>query len=483
MPINGDMLNGVNSRGVVLLAAVALVAMPGRAVAAETDAAFLDDLQRRTFDFFWETAPADNGLTPDRWPSKSASSIAAVGFGLTAYCVGVERGWVDRAAAAERTLATLRFFAGSVQGEDPTASSGYRGFYYHFLKMDSGQRWRRCELSSIDTALLMLGVLAVGEYFDGDDPSEAEVRRLSEELYRRVEWDWMQPRAPLVAMGWKPAEGFGRADYRGYNEALFLYILAIGSPTHAIDPAAWTAFTDTYEWAEFYGQEHVNFEPLFGHQYAACWIDLRGIQDPYLRGKGIDYFENSRRATLAQREYAIDNPGGWRDYGPDVWGLTACDGPTNKRLTIDGRERRFSTYKARGASAQRVVDDGTIAPTAAGGSIAFTPEHSIRALRTMRDKYGDRLYSQYGFRDAFNPTLRQGPSVLNHGDVYPDAGWFDQDYLGIDQGPILLMAENHRTGFVWELLRKNEHLRRGLRRAGFTGGWLEETTHEASDEE
>lgn len=477
------MLDGVTWRRVVLALAVAAVVLPRTVAAEETDAAFLDDLQRRTFDFFWETAPAENGLTPDRWPSKSASSIAAVGFGLTAYCVGVERGWVDRDAAAERTLATLRFFDGSPQNDDPVESAGSHGFYYHFLDIGSGRRWRRCELSSIDTALLMLGVIACQEYFDRDDEREAAIRGLADKLYRRVEWDWMQPRAPLIAMGWKPEDGtFGRSDYQGYNEAMFLYLLALGSPTHPVDAEAWGAFTETNEWQAFHGREHVNFSPLFGHQYTACWIDLRGIQDPYMRAKGIDYFENSRRATLAQRDYAIANPGGWRGYGKDVWGLTACDGPGPYEAKVDGVLRRFSSYRARGASGQRLDDDGTIAPTAAGGSIAFTPDESITALRTMRDRFGDQLYGPYGFRDAFNPTFTFAEAVTRHGRISKD-GWFDKDYLGIDQGPILLMAENHRTGFVWDLMRSSPYLQEGLRRAGFRGGWLDEIKKSPGDDD
>ena len=459
-----------------LLAGVLALAAPTQAIASESDDVLLDDIQRRTFDFFWETTPAENGLTPDRWPSRSPSSIAAVGFALTGYCVGVERGWVPREAAARRVLNTLRFFRDAPQSADAEAVSGYRGFYYHFLDMRSGHRWRRCELSSIDTALLMMGVLAAGEYFDADNAVEDEVRRTADALYRRVEWDWMQPRAPLVAMAWRPEnKDFGRADYRGYDEAMFLYVLAIGSPTHSIDPAAWDAFCADYTWADFYGQQHVNFSPLFGHQYAACWIDFRGLKDRYLRDRGIDYFENSRRATLTQRAYAIDNPAGWRDYGPDVWGLTACDGPSNGEHEYLGDRRRFHTYMARGASAEQVIDDGTIAPTAAGGSTPFAPEVVIPALRAMRDRYGDRLYGEYGFRDAFNPSFRFPGVSPQRGEIDERLGWFDSDHLGIDQGPILLMIENHRTGFVWNLMRKNPYLRAGLQKAGFTGGPLDDS--------
>lgn len=441
---------------------------------------FVDDLRQRTFNFFWETAPAETGLTPDRWPSRSESSIAAVGFGLTAYGVGAERGWITREAAAERTLATLRFFSESEQSEHPVESAGHRGFYYHFLEIDSGRRWRKCELSSIDTALLMMGVLFAQQYFDGDNAVESEIRETADALYRRVEWDWFQPRPPLVAMGWKPESergqppGFGRADYRGYNEAMFLYVLALGSPTHAIDPAGWDAFCSEYDWDEFYGQSFVNFSPLFGHQYATCWIDLRGIQDAYMRGRGIDYFENSRRATLAQRAYAIANPAGWRGYGEDVWGLTACDGPGIGQAEYAGQQRRFASYWARGAGAKEIRDDGTIAPTAAGGSIPFAPEETLRALATMKEQYGEHLYGEYGFFDSFNPSCTDADRKYRHGAVHEGIGWVNADYLGIDQGPILLQAENHRSEFVWEVMRKSPYLREGLRRAGFTGGWLDE---------
>jgi hypothetical protein len=461
---------------IVVVVLVIVSAASPRALA--DDAAFLDDLQQRTFNFFWETAPAENGLTPDRYPSESPCSIAAVGFGLTAYCVGVERGWVDRDAAAERTLATLRFFRDAPQVDGAADGAGMRGFFYHFLDMRTGKRWRDCELSSIDTALLMMGVLAAREYFDGDNAVESEIRETADTLYRNVRWDWMQPRPPLIGMGWRPEEGgFIRADYRGYDEALFLYVLAIGSPTHPVDPAAWEAFTKTYKWADFQGQgEHVNFAPLFGHQYAACWIDLRGVADAYLREKGIDYFENSRRATLAQRQYAIANPGGWRDYGADVWGLTACDGPANIERNYNGQPRRFTAYMARGAAADSVIDDGTIAPTAAGGSIPFAPQETIHALKAMRERYGDRLYGEYGFRDAFNPSFRYTDVKPQRGVINPEHGWFDSDYLGIDQGPILLMAENHRTAMVWDLMKRSPYVRAGLERAGFEGGWLKEPT-------
>ncbi len=437
----------------------------------ETETEFLDDLQQRTFRYFWETANPTNGLVPDRWPTPSFSSVAAVGFGMSAYIVGVERGWITRAQARDRVLATLRFFWNAPQNDAATGVTGYRGFFYHFLDMQTGHRFGQVELSTIDTGLLLMGVLSAQQYFNGTDAAEAEIRSLAESIYRRVEWDWASVRPPAMSMGWTPEGGFIAHDYDGYNEAMLLYVLAIGSPTHPIDAAAWEEFTSTYQWREFYGVSHVNFEPLFGHQYSHVWIDFRAIQDAYMRARGIDYFENSRRATLAQRAYAVHNPSGWDGYGPNVWGLTASDGPGNFTATIDSRSREFHDYWARGAAATGTRDDGTIAPTAVGGAVPFAPEITIPALRAMRDGTGGNLYQQFGFKDAFNLTLDQ-PGLAQRGTTISGVGWFNTDYLGIDQGPILLMIENHRTGLIWRLMRDNPHVVRGLCRAAFTGGWI-----------
>ncbi|MBX6332328.1 MAG: Tat pathway signal protein, partial [Gemmatimonadaceae bacterium] len=438
------------------------------------DTAFLDTLEERTFRFFWETANPANGLVPDRYPTPSFSSIAAVGFGLTAYPIGVERGWVSRADARARVLTTLRWLWNAPQGSDATGVTGYKGFFYHFLGMQTGHRYQTVELSSIDTALLLGGVLFCQSYFDQPDPDEGAIRAYADSLVQRVDWQWMQHHAPpLIGMGWSPEEGFIAYDWTGYDEAMLLYVLALGSPTHGIDSTAWSAWTRTYRWGTFEGETYVNFPPLFGHQYSHVWIDFRGIRDAYMRSHGIDYFENSRRATRAQRAYAAANPMGWRDYSDSIWGLTASDGPGDVTHVIDGRARTFHGYTARGVSFYEVSDDGTIAPTAPGGSIAFAPEIAIPALVAMRERYDTLLFSTYGFRDAFNPTLT-APNVATAGRVDPRLGWFDVDYLGIDQGPILAMAENYRTELVWRYMRRNSYIVRGLRRAGFTGGWLDE---------
>jgi len=465
-------------RIIPLLLALAPLACTGTPVphdppATTTDAALLDDVERRSFQYFWDLADPHTLLVPDRAPTPSFSSIAAVGFGLTAYGIGAERGYVPRAEAAGRALATLRSLLAMKQGPEPRGTSGYKGFFYHFLDMRTAERFQTVELSTVDTSLLMAGVLFAQSYFDRGDPTETAIRSTAEQLYERVDWPWEQARPPAISMGWTPEEGFHSYDWRGYNEAMIVIVLALGSPTHPVGADAWEQYTQTYRWGTFQGQEHLLFAPLFGHQYSHVWIDFRGIRDPFMRAHGIDYFENSRRATLAQHAYAIANPNGYRDYGERVWGLTACDGPLDATLTIDGRQRTFYGYAARGATEGEIRDDGTIAPTAAISSIVFTPELSLAALREMKRRYGANLYSRYGFLDAFNPTLRTNEKGMA-GRVDPAQGWFDVDYLGIDQGPIVAMIENHRSGLVWKVMRKNPHIVRGLRRAGFTGGWLAE---------
>ena len=220
-----------------------------------------------------------------------------------------------------------------------------RGFLYHFLDMRTGTRFETVELSTIDTALCLSGALFCASYFDGASPAEAEVRALAEELFRRADWAWAAtPRPPRVSMGWTPEDGFHGYDWKGYNEAMIVYVLALGSPTHAVSDDAWPAYTSTYRWETFEGQSFLNFAPLFGHQYSHVFLDLAGIRDAYMRGKGIDYFENSRRATLAQRAYAIANPGRFAGYGADVWGLTACDGPAD--VTIASVDAMFTMRPA-----------------------------------------------------------------------------------------------------------------------------------------
>ncbi|MFA1262339.1 glucoamylase family protein [Xanthomonas axonopodis pv. fascicularis] len=432
------------------------------------------DIERRTFQFFWDTTNEVNGLSPDRFPSRPFASIASVGFALTAYPIGIENGWVSRNQAIDRTLTTLKFFRDAPMGPQKTGRAGYKGFYYHFLDMQQGNRYDSwVELSSVDTALLMMGVLFTQSYYDGEDPREKEIRQIADTLYKRVDWRWLQQRAPLISMGWFPESGFINHDWMGYNEAMMLYILALGSPTHGVDPDAWTSWTRTYnnDWGVYQGQEYLSFGPLFGHQYSHVWIDFRDIQDQYMRERGIDYFLNSRRATLAQRDYAIDNPMKWKDYGENVWGLTASDGPQNTSQEYRGEQRQFRHYSSRGAGLRENFDDGTIVPSAAISSIVFAPEVVIPATEEMHKRYGDFLYSSYGFLDSFNPSFNYD-IPLKTGRMVPDRGWVASDYIAIDQGPILAMIANYQNEFVWNVMKKNPYIRAGLERAGFTGGWL-----------
>jgi hypothetical protein len=446
---------------------------PSTFTATPRQAALLDTVAERTFRWFWDVTDARTGLTPDRWPTKSFSSVAAIGFALTAYPVGAERGWISRAQAAERTLNTLRYLYQLPQGPAPTGMGGHQGFFYHFLQYENGHRFRTVELSTIDTALLLGGALFCQSYFTGTNDSDVAIRAYADSLYRRVNWPWAIARPPALSMGWHPETGFIRSDWKGYNEAMIAIVLGLGSPTYPLQPASWDAWTSTYAWRDFLGQPQLDFAPLFGHQYSHVWIDFRGIRDGYMRGKGIDYFENSRRATVAQRLYAIQNPMGWRGYGADVWGLTASDGPLDGTITIDGTPRTFHTYWARGIAAAERRDDGTIAPTAAVASIVFAPELVVPATVAMREGFGGIAFGTYGFLDAFNPTLRDTNARLQHGRVDSQHGWVDTDYLGIDQGPIIAMLENWRTELVWKTMRTNPYIVRGLKRAGFAGGWLD----------
>jgi hypothetical protein len=450
----------------------------------------LADLHRRTFRWFWETTNDRNGLTPDNFPNPNFCSIAAVGFALTAYCIGARSGYVTREAAAARTLTTLRTLWNGPQGPDATGVTGYKGFFYHFLHMDSGLRYKNCELSSVDTCWFLCGALTAAAYFDGGNAVEAEIRKTAIGLYERVDWTFMARDNGLISMGWHPEPNLADHDARGlinrnwdhYNEgALAINLLALGSPTHpAGNWQAWAATLNT--WGTNFGETYLGFSPLFGHQYSQVWFDFRGIADAFMRRHGIDYFINSRRATYAQRNYAIRNPGGFKDYGADVWGLTACRGPADVELEIGGRKIPFHEYGARGPQTGdgESFDDGTIAPTAGASSIAFAPEICIPLIHSLRSKYGADLYGDYGFADAFNPTF-PATVTTKTGDATPRAGWVSKDTLGIDQGPILCMLENYRSGLVWDLFNRNPLTgaiaRRAFGRAGFepvapAGRWL-----------
>jgi hypothetical protein len=421
----------------------------------------LQQLQREAFSYFLhETNPA-NGLVIDKTAPDWPASIAATGLALAAYPVAVARGFMARAAAVDRTLATLRFFWNSPQGPEPDAT-GHQGFYYHFLDMRTGRRAWQCELSTIDSALLLAGALTAGAYFGADTADEHEIRTLADALYRRVDWQWAQNQGATVTHGWKPESGFLEYRWEGYDEALLLYVMGLGSPTHPLLASSYAAWASTYRWERCYGYEYLYAGPLFTHQLSHVWIDFRGIQDAFMRDRGIDYFENSRRATFVQQQYAIDNPLKFAGYGRYCWGITASDGPGPDIIKVDGVERQFFDYLARGVPYG--PDDGTIAPWVVVAALPFAPEIVLPTIDYFVYEVELKGVNPYGFKATVNPT-------------HPDKscnpyGWISPWCFGLNLGPTILMIENYRTGMVWRLMRNCAYITQGLRRAGFGGGWL-----------
>ena len=447
-----------------------------------SDEAMLDNLQRAAFDYFLKNTnplhdahnhadnhalnhalndPLDdphNGLVADTTRPGSPSSIAVVGFALSAYPIGVERGWIERAVAVQRSLDALRFFWTSDQSGNADAT-GYQGFYFHFLDMRSGARMWQSELSLIDTAFLLAGMLTAAAYFTADTKAEAELRELADALYRRVDWRWAQRDGSCVVHGWKPECGFLNYGWEGYSEAILLYVLGLGSPTHALTEQSFEAWTVTYQWENLYGHEFLYAGPLFIHQFSHAWIDFRGIRDRFMREKQCDYFENSRRAAYVQREYAIRNPHNFKGYGQDCWGLSAGNGPSVEPRLVAGRRQAFYGYAARGAPYG--PDDGTIAGSSTLAALVFAPQIALPAVRNWVAQAargeGDALRSS-----GFNATVGQSGAD----------SWLSEGEFGLDQGLIVLMIENFRSGLLWRLSRGCSYVQTGLRRAGFRGGWL-----------
>ncbi len=428
-------------------------------------AKLMGTLQRETFEYFVHEANPTNGLIADKTKTGAPASIAAVGLALSSYPVGVERKFITRASAVERTLATLRFFHNSVQSADPDAT-GYKGFYYHFLDMTNGKRDSMCELSTVDTALLLAGVLTAGVYFSSDTADENEIRTLADALFRRTDWQWAQNGGKTVTHGWNPENGFLKYRWEGYDEALVLYILGLGSPTHPLPESCYSAWVSTYTWEHSHGYDYLYAGPLFTHQLSHLWIDFRGIQDAFMHEKGIDYFENSRRATYVQQRYAIENPLKFAEYGRNCWGITASDGPGPDTIKVDGVERQFFGYLARGVPYG--PDDGCVAPWAVVASLPFAPEIVLPAIEYFVNDVGLKTGNRYGFKATFNPTY---PSKSAN-----PYGWVSPWHFGINQGPIVLMIENYRTGLLWKLMQNCPYINTGLRRAGFSGGWLSSGT-------
>lgn len=418
------------------------------------DEMMLDSIQQKTFLFFMGEHHPEWGIVKDRSAEWAPASIASTGFGIPAFAIGAERKWISREEAAMITLNILEFFNMSVQSAD-TNITGYKGFYYHFLKLGTGTRAWNCELSSVDTGLLMMGIIFARQYYDFNNETERKIREISSALLNRIDWSFMAmpdtgKYAGTISMGWDPEKGLHHMGWSGYNEALFLYILAAGT---GMENAAesYSSWLSSYKWQTPYeGLSHVAFPPLFGHQFSQSFIDFRGIADVYMKEKGIDYFENSRLATYVQRRYAIDNPKGWAGYDSLCWGITASDGPGDKYNFDD---KQFLGYAGRGTSGPEYnyFDDGTIAPYASISSLPFAPEIVLPTIRSMNSRYGNKLWGKYGYYDAFNLT----------------AGWFDNDFIGIDQGPMLIMIENFRTGLIWNNVMKDPVIRKGLNKLGF----------------
>ena len=422
-----------------MVVSVALAGAVSASAAPADDEAFLDDLQRRSFLFFREQADRRTGLVRDRAGadggpsanprSRDVASIAAVGFGLTGLCVADARGWVARDEAYAQTLLTLRFLHDRMPH--------HRGFFYHFVDMRTGQRVWDCELSSIDTALLLCGVLTARQHYAGTD-----VEKLATALYERVEWPWMLAGGKTLSMGWKPGRGppggapadggaFLESRWANFSEGWMLYLLAMGSRTHPLPAEHWHAW-ERGPRVTYAGRTFLQHPPLFVHQFPHAWFDVRGLRDDH-----ADYFRNSVDATLAHRQFCVDLEGRFPKFGKDLWGITSSDSEKG--------------YVGWGGPPAQGELDGTVVPCAAAGSLPFARAECLRTLRHMRDTYGDTVWKRYGFVDAFNPHT----------------GWVNPDVIGIDLGITLVMAENARSGRVWETFAKNPEVRRAIERAGF----------------
>ncbi|WP_301928944.1 glucoamylase family protein [Ferruginibacter sp.] len=419
-------------------------------------------LQKDTFAYFIKEVNNNTGLIADKTQPGAPSSIAATGLGLSCYIAGIERGFITRTEAAKRTLTVLQFFYNSHQGTDADAT-GYKGFYYHFLDMETGKRVWNCELSTIDTAILMAGILTARCYYNSRQQSEIEIRTIADKLYARVDWQWALNGKDSVSHGWKPESGFLRYRWNNkYSEAHIIYILALGSPTFPISASAYKKWIATFEWKKLYDIDCIYAGPLFIHQMSQIWLHFNGIYDDFNNKVGIDYFENSRRATLIQQQYAIDNPKGYARYGKNGWGFTASDGPGPCIRTVNGVKRQFYSYKARGAPFG--PDDGTISPWAVVCSLPFLPDVVLSTIAHATKRLDFEKHHPFGFDASYNPTFPE-KNALSH-------AWISRWQFGLNQGPVILMIENYTSGLIWNIMKKCPYIIKGLQCAGFSGGWL-----------
>ena len=396
--------------------------LPSPTHLSDDDDRFLEELEKANFLYFSEQTSAETGLVKDRCKVNGpdhtvVASIAATGFGLTALCIGHKRGYIGLADARDRALVALRFLWKKL----PT----HRGFFFHFANVDTGERMWESEVSSVDTAILLCGVLTCRQYFE----PHSEVSRLAYEIFNRVDWTWLSEDTTLLPNGWAPELGFLPYRWQSYSELMMIYLLGMGSMTYPLRPEAWTAWKRTT--FEYDGLRYIgSFAPLFVHQYSQAWFDFRGKRDRY-----ADYFQNSVIATEVHRRFCLELHKEFADYSDDLWGITASDSDKG--------------YVVWGGPPSTGPIDGTVVPSAAAGSLPFLPEPAMRVLRNIKDKY-PKAWCRYGFVNAFNPLKN----------------WYDPDVIGIDTGITMLMAENARTGFVWETFMKNLEAQRGMQRAG-----------------
>jgi len=416
----------------------------------------LDAFQLDGFKYFIDKVNPNNGLIADSTWDNDTCSIAAVGFALACYPVGMEHGWISRRDAIERTLVTLRHFEASPQGPERDAA-GYQGFYYHFLDLQTGQRTWKSELSTIDTTYLLCGMLTAAQYFDQNNPGEREIQRLVDRLFGRVNWQWAQNDELTVTHGWKPESGFLENRWQGYDEGLMLYLLALGAPKYPLPRDSYAAYRSAYRWETHYGYDFLYAGPLFIHHFSHVWIDFRGLQDDYMRAQELDYFENSRRATYVHQQYAIQNPSGFDGYGEHAWGITASEGPIQGTKPVEMAGRTFYSYLARGVPGP---DDGTLSPWTTITALPFAPEIALPAIEHFHNTY-PQLSGPYGMKCSLNPTFRENQTE--------STGWFSDHYYGINEGPVVLMIENYRSGLIWRLLGSSSYIQEGLKQAGFRG--------------
>lgn len=423
----------------------------------------LKHIQRESFQYFLHFQNPHTGLVADKNEPGAPASICVTGMAISALIAGIEEGLISRDEAGQRILTTLRFLYTAEQSTSSKAT-GYKGFYYHFLHMESGERFGNTELSTIDTTFFIAGVLSAAVYFNANSNEEKELRGLAQKLYRRINWQWALNKGLTISHGYKPKSGFlkYRWDYE-YSEALMLYVLALASPDYPISPQGYLTWQATFKMTEAYGIDYLYAGPLFIHQFSHLWIDFRGIQDAFNQKHGLDYFENSKRAIFVHQAYAIHNPREFEGYGKDCWGLTACDGPGYKQKQIDGKKRKFYGYKARGAPYG--PDDGTLAPWAVLASLPFAPEIVMETTEAFINHFNLNNNQDLGIEASFNPSFR----VKNK---KADA-WVEEFRFGLNQAPIVLMIANYEKDFLWKLMRQCPYIISGLKKAGFAGGWLE----------